>query len=409
MNGNTPSAESEPNPSVWIGGEALLQRDEMRRALAQCGARSVRLASLADADRLAGALPEDGCVLMDARTFRMAAAALLGRLPGEGGAIPDTASERRLRLLLGDCSDLQRRLLFLLLDRPDQIVSRKDLCRSLFGGSGKRRSYHALHQQVHLLRKRLGGASRCIRTHRLSGFEWSTRQDADGLGIRLRAALVPFVLALVAVLSVAVLSSILRLRSADGAKPADCGPSALSASMLGPPPRPLTSGRLEEATVPGLPGHGADMALDWDDDTWYEGERPARAGDVLTVRISPLASVRPDNPYGYTGCRIRFGRPGETPAGPPPVHAETARVSRKREQALEQEFKSFGIDPVTPLTRWTRVGRFDPETGDFLIRCEEAEGQFVSRLRIVVDADCDGPLVVRGIEPVKMPASNDGE
>ncbi len=179
--------------------------------------------------------------------------------------------------------------------------------------------------------------------------------------------------------------------------------------MDGPIPRPLTSGRLEEATVPGLPGHGADMALDWDDDTWYEGERPARAGDVLTVRISPLASVRPDNPYGYTGCRIRFGRPGETPAGPPPVHAETARVSRKREQALEQEFKSFGIDPVTPLTRWTRVGRFDPETGDFLIRCEEAEGQFVSRLRIVVDADCDGPLVVRGIEPVKMPASNDGE
>lgn len=409
MNGNTPSAASEPNPSVWVGNEALLQRDEMRRALAQCGARSVRLASLADADRLADGLPEDGCVLMDARTFRMAAAALSGRIPSESGAIPDTASERRLRLLLGDCSDLQRRLLFLLLDRPDQIVSRKDLCRSLFGGSGKRRSYHALHQQVHLLRKRLGGASRCIRTHRLSGFEWSTRQDADGLGIRLRAALVPFVLALVAVLSVAVLAALLRLCSTYDAEPPAGGRTPLSASMDGPIPRPLSSGRLEEATVPGLPGHGADMALDWDDDTWYEGERPARAGDVLTVRISPSVSVRRDNLYGYTGCRIRFGRPGETPAAPPPVHVETTPVSRRREQAAEKEWKALGIDQTIPWPPWMRVGRFDPETGDLLIRCEEAEGQVVSRLRIVVDADCDGPLVVRGIEPVKMPASNDGE
>jgi len=407
MNGNTPSAESEPNPSVWVGNEALLQRDEMRRALAQCGARSVRLASLADADRLADGLPEDGCVLMDARTFRMAAAALFGRLPGGTGATPDTASERRLRLLLGDCSDLQRRLLFLLLDRPDQIVTRKDICRILFGGSGKRCSYHALHQQVHLLRKRLGGAGRCIRTHRLSGFEWSTRQDADGLGIRLRAALVPFVLALVAVLSVAVLASLLRLRSADEAQPPAGSCPALSASMLGPPPRPLASGRLEEATVPGLPGHGADMALDWDDDTWYEGERPARAGDVLTVRLSP--SIRRDNLYGNTGCRIRFGRPGETPGALPPVHAEATPVSRKREQASEREWKALGIDQAVPWPPWTRVGRFDPETGDLIIRCEEAEEQYVSRLRIVVDADCEGPLVVRGIEPVKRPASNKGE
>ena len=111
-------------------------------------------------------------------------------------------------------------------------------------------------------------------------------------------------------------------------------------------------------------------------------------------------------------------RVGENHAGETSVHAPSvahglAEVTLEFEPepggAPEGVAAVGGIDPATFLPRWTRVGRFDPETGDFLIRCEEAEGQFVSRLRIVVDADCDGPLVVRGIEPVKMPASNDGE
>ena len=274
---------------------------------------------------------------------------------------PDAVpSERELELLFRNLTKLEIKLLWALLRRAGQTVSKQELYQELYDGYGPIES-RALDPLVRRLKHKLGPAGRSIETQRGVGVCWNPDPgERAGFPARqLFRILAPFRLAVLALFVVAAFSAGWFLRSGRDGEPA---PVPAANTLVPPPPPPVQAGPWGPHQS-SAPGHGPECAIDGDTNTWYQSAGPARKKDGLVVEYHP--SVRGT-------LSVRCGVPGSTNALP------RIRVG-----------VAFGDGSGS-----RKLGEVDPATGLFSGDIGEKP---VFRVFLVVGADSDEPLAVQSV------------
>ena len=230
----------------------------LRHAAAGSPAILLELADFA-VDAVDGALAAGADDCVPAHAPEVAAALVAARLrkrKAEFGDGSDGVPEEPLQRMVADLSPVERRVLRLLLESDGRTVSREEINRILFGGSGPVDS-NAAGMRILRLRRKLGRLSAGIVTIRGEGFRWdAARPGRVGAAARVRVLLGLLCLA------AAVAGAGLALSAGRDASPADGAESG--AEALSRKPRP-----------PGAP-HRFRTDKEWNDWAVAEFERIER-------------------------------------------------------------------------------------------------------------------------------------
>lgn len=355
-------------------GSAPEKEDAAEFFRAPPGSKLVVATTVEEAIDALGKGPADGYVVLDAKTFRET----VNAIRREGGADgPAGTSDRAMRfvpehldILFGELTRTQQIFLLQLLRKPGCLVPRGDMLAAIRGGDGtESRRTHSLNQVAHVLRKRLGRAGRCIETVHGVGFRWNRSLESGALSFGFLK-----VAGLAVMCTLAVVAGSLHFAFRDH------GDGGWLAGMPFWSMRDLSpsySVGEPSASVGYADGHSPWRAADGDEETWFESEGPARAGDWLAFRF-PKPLERTAETASARRVEILFGRPGAVdPPLAPPCRVECSD------------------DPFFAPDSWRPAGNVDPATGRFVLPFADLPAASVWSVRVVVAADADVPLCVR--------------